>query len=224
MRGLRAVMPMLGGALALLAAAPGVGQSQESIVGTYCLTGVREVGSCFRFSEDRSFEYFLSYGAYDEASEGTWRLDGNEVVLESPAYDRAPRFAFKERRATDGDRFRIVVVTAAGRGVAGVDVRVRCEEGVHEGYTQEDGYVTPCGRAPREIALGIRMVGLAHQVVSVAEAGGEKTLVFAFEPGDLGKKPFVATRLRRDGDGLGMVYRSPAVSDLDGRAFTYRRN
>ena len=220
----RAAELVVGASLALLTAAPGVAQSQRSILGTYCLTGVREVGSCFRFSADQRFEYFLSYGAYDEASEGRWRLEGNAVVLESPPYDRKPRFVYKERRAAGGDTFKVVVVSAAGRGLAGVDVRVRCDNAVHEGYTQQDGYATPCASSPGEVALGFRMAGLAYQVVPVAGAGGDKALVFEFEPGDLGKKAFAGTRLRREGDGLSMIYRSSTVSDLDGRPFTYRRN
>lgn len=211
--------------LGLLAVSPCVAQTQQAVVGTYCLAGVREVGSCFRFSADQTFEYFLSYGAYDETSEGRWRLDGNEVVLESPPYDRKPRFVFKERRAADDNAFKILVVSAAGRGIAGVDVRVRCDGGAHEGYTQQDGYATPCATAPSEIALGLRMFGQAYEAVPYSGTpDGQKALVFEFEAGDLGKKAFPGTRLRRDGDGLGLTYRNPAMPDHDGRQFSYRRN
>lgn len=225
MLGRRAAVLLMGALLGLQTTARGVGQTPQSIVGTYCLAGVREVGSCFRFAEDQTFEYFLSYGAYDEGAEGRWRLDGNEIVLESPPYDRQPRFVFKETRETDADTFKVIVVTAAGHGLAGIDVRARCDGRVHEGYTQQDGLVTPCSSMPSEIALGVRMVGLAHQVVPVSRAtNGQKALVFEFEPGDLGKKPFAGTRLRREDDALSMTYRSSAVRDLDGRQFSYRRN
>jgi uncharacterized protein len=52
--------------------------------GTYCLRGVHEVGSCLRLAADSKFEYFLAYGAYDEKSEGHWKTDGTDVVLDSP--------------------------------------------------------------------------------------------------------------------------------------------
>ena len=97
MSALRAATLAVGGILLGLLAASGSAQAQQDIAGTYCLSGVREVGSCFRFSADHTFEYFLSYGAYDEQSEGRWRLDGDDVVLESAPYDRKPNFAFKER-------------------------------------------------------------------------------------------------------------------------------
>lgn len=214
----------VGATLAILTATSAASQTGRSISGTYCLSGVREVGSCFRFTADRRFEYYLSYGAYDETSEGLWQLEGSDVVLESPAYDRQPTFNFKERRAAHSDNFSVVVVNAGGRGLAGVDVRVRCDNRVVEGYTQQDGYTTSCAAAPSEVALGIRMVGLAYRAVPLVGAGDGKALVFQFEPGDLGRKAFAGTRLRREGDGLGMIYRSPAVQDLDGRPFTYRRN
>jgi hypothetical protein len=35
-------------------------QDAAAVVGTYCLVGVREVGSCIRLSEGGKFEYFLA--------------------------------------------------------------------------------------------------------------------------------------------------------------------
>lgn len=222
MSALRAATLAVGGILLGLLAASGSAQAQQDIAGTYCLSGVREVGSCFRFSADHTFEYFLSYGAYDEQSEGRWRLDGDDVVLESAPYDRKPNFAFKESRSSDGTGYTVLVVNAAGRGIAGVDVRVACDGRTHTGYTQQDGYATPCATAPREIALGLRMFGLPFQAVRAESSA--KTLVFVFEPGDLGKKPFSGTRLQREGDALSMTYRNPAMRDHDGRRMQYRRN
>jgi hypothetical protein len=202
----------------------GASQAEQGVVGAYCLEGVMEVSSCISLNADHTFTYSLSYGAYDETSEGLWQLNGNEIVLQSNAYGRKPRFTFKESRTRDGDTFNIVVVNATGGGLAGVDVRVRCDGSETEGYTQEDGYETPCKTAPSEIALGLRMFGLAYEVVPISgELAGKKALAFSFEPGDLGKKEFSGTRLQRDGDGLSMVYRSQVVGDLDNRLFSYRR-
>ena len=49
---------------------------QAAVAGTYCLQGVMEVGSCFRLSPDGKYEYFLSYGAYDETSEALFMTSG----------------------------------------------------------------------------------------------------------------------------------------------------
>lgn len=198
-------------------------EAQDGLAGTYCLHSVREVGSCVRLNADQSFEYFLSYGAYDEGSEGRWRIDGGDVVLDSPAYDRAPRFSFQERRAAGGDRIEVIAVGANGQGIAGVDVRVTCDGRVHEGYTQTYGFATPCTRSPDAIALGVRMVGLDISPVAKPPEGEGLALVFAFDPGDLGRKAFTGARLKREGGELRMTYRSQAVRDLDGRDFRYRR-
>lgn len=210
------------GLLVAISAAVSQLAAQENITGTYCLSGVREVGSCFRFAPNQTFEYFLSYGAYDEQSEGRWRLDGNDVVLDSPPFDTAPRFVFKEGRDAPADRYSVLVVGPSGNGIAGIDVRVTCDGRTVEGYTQQDGYATPCASEPRDVALGLRMFGLAVQSVPATAPG--KTLVFAFEPGDLGRKAFQGTRLQRQGDALAVTYRNPAMPDHDGRRMLYRRN
>ena len=71
-------------ALVLAAAAcvsPMRAQDGTAAIGTYCLSGVREVGSCIRLSPGGKFEYFLAYGAYDENSEGTWSFQKGEIVI-----------------------------------------------------------------------------------------------------------------------------------------------
>lgn len=219
----RAAALGIGILVALAAIPPNAVTAQDGVVGTYCLHGVREVGSCVRLNADQSFEYFLSYGAYDERSDGRWRLDGGEVVLDSPAYDRGLRFTFRERRVARGDRVEVIVVAANGQGIAGVDVRVVCDGRVHEGYTQTYGYATPCARSPDAIGLGVRMVGLDFLPVAIPPDGEGLALVFAFDPGDLGRKAFTGTRLKREDGALRLVYRSQAVRDLDGRDFRYRR-
>ncbi len=198
----------------------------EGIAGTYCLRGVMEVGSCLRLSADNQFEYFLAYGAYDEHSKGRWSAEGEEVVLDSPPYDKAPSFVFKEFQRAKGDGFDVVVVGEDGQPISGIDVRVTCDgHAVSAGMTGTSNYAVPCKEAPQEIMLGIRMMGVAEQSIKVAPpAGADKAYVIAFDPGDLGRKQFQATRLRRDGpDALVMTYANPAIEELNGRAFKYVR-
>ena len=68
---------------AFLLAPPVRAQEGAKVIGTYCLVGVWEMGSCFRLSPGGKFEYFLSYGAYDERSEGTWKLAKGEIIVDS---------------------------------------------------------------------------------------------------------------------------------------------
>lgn len=78
------------------------------------------MGSCLRLSADGKYEYFLAYGAYDETSEGTWRVDGSDIVLDSAANDKPAGFAFKRLQAAKGDGYVVVVESKAGQPIQGV--------------------------------------------------------------------------------------------------------
>lgn len=65
------------------------------LIGHYYLTGVTEVGSELLLRPDGTFEWFLAYGAVDQAAHGSWRREGESILLVAdlaPA-DR-PLFAF----------------------------------------------------------------------------------------------------------------------------------
>jgi hypothetical protein len=197
-----------------------------SLAGEYCLVGVREVGSCLRLHPDGRFEYFLAYGAYDEGSEGTWRLDGGEVVLDSPAYDRRATFSFKRLQRSDSGAYEVVVEAPNGRAIAGIDVRPTCDGRTFDaGITQSYAVPIECRAAPTAIALALEMFGVGHQRIDVAgRAGADKVYVFAFDPGDLGRKRFAGVRLRpSDGNALVMTYRDTPIRELAGRPFRYER-
>lgn len=57
----------------------------RTLVGTYYLSGVREVGSGLQLAADGRFQYFLSYGAHDEAAQGQWQLRGQNVEFSTDA-------------------------------------------------------------------------------------------------------------------------------------------
>ncbi|MCB1505999.1 MAG: hypothetical protein KDJ47_13560 [Hyphomicrobiaceae bacterium] len=217
-------------ALAIAASAifpfAGLASPGGNIEGTYCLQGVREVGSCFRLTPDGKFQYYLSYGAYDEQSEGTWQSDGDAIVLQTPAYDRKPTFTFKEQREAESGAYEIIVGSTSSESMQGINVRVLCDGTSSEGYTQYDGYKTDCQSPPETVALGIGMVGLDYQTVALPKpAGMGKAYLFVFDPGDMGRKPLVGTRLQRDELGtLHLTYTSTAIRDLDGMKFKYQRN
>ena len=86
-----------------------------------------EVGSCIRLSADNRFEYFLAYGAYDENAQGTWRLSGGGIVVDTPDYDKRPVFTFDRLQRADDDRYGVVVESVAGRSIAGIEVDVTCD-------------------------------------------------------------------------------------------------
>ena len=217
-------------ALFLVAAAslsPVRAQDATGAIGSYCLVGVREVGSCIRLSAGGKFEYFLAYGAYDESSEGTWRLEKGEIVVDSLPYDRRPTFAFKRMQRGDGDAYDVVVEGRNGRSMQGIDVSVTCDGRTRRaGVTGAVGFRIDCTNAPSEVSLGVRMYGLVPQAVDVADrAGSDKVYVFEFDPGDLGRKKFTGHRLRfKTDDVLVMAYVGSPIAELNGQSFEYVRS
>ncbi len=55
--------------------------ASEKFVGHYYLSGVREVGSELRLEKDGRYQWFLSYGAVDQMSDGRWKIVADEIVL-----------------------------------------------------------------------------------------------------------------------------------------------
>lgn len=211
--------------IAVACTAPARAQDTAAVAGTYCLTGVREVGSCIRLTPDGKFEYFLAYGAYDENSEGTWRLGGGEVIIDSLAYDKRPGFSFKRTERSGTDAFDVIVESKSGQSIAGIDVSVTCDGRTRpSGMTQADGFGIECVSAPTAVALGLPMYDLAPQTIDVSgRAGADKAYVFEFDPGDMGKKKFAAQRLRIDGDELELSYADTPIRELQGQPFRYVR-
>ncbi len=116
------------GAALLAASAAAQARAGEiaNLPGEYCAHNVREVGTCLRLTPEGKFEYFLSYGAYDEASEGTWRETAGGIVLDSPAYDKAPRFAFKAAHPVEAE-FEVSVRDGSGHPFQLINVGVICD-------------------------------------------------------------------------------------------------
>ena len=57
----------------------------ENFAGHYYLSDVTEVGSELLLKQDGSFEWAMSYGAVDQQSQGTWKIQEGQVVLTSKA-------------------------------------------------------------------------------------------------------------------------------------------
>ena len=218
-------MGFLAIAAACALAAPAGAQDAAALAGSYCLRGVHEVGSCIRLSPDGKFEYFLTYGAYDEAAEGTWRVADGAVVVTTPAYDKRPTFSFKRMQASKSGAYDVIVEAQNGQPIPGIDVGVTCDGATKSaGVTQAGGFAVDCKGAPSAIAFGLGMFGIVPQPIDVAaHAGGDKVYVFGFTPGDLGKKRFADVPLRVDGDALEMTYTDTPITELQGRSFRYVR-
>ena len=199
-------------------------QAQDALDGEYCLEGVREVGSCFRFEGDGSFEYYLSYGAYDEFSEGRWRREGDAVILDSPPFDRPVSFSFVRHEQADGEGASVVIVDKAGNKLQGFDVLATCDGRAVKAPFGGMTSPLPCPRLPDSVSIGLAIMGVPPQPVPIpTPAGAERVAVFSFEPGDLGKRSFAQARLVREGDALVTTFARAPFPEIQGIRLRYVR-
>jgi hypothetical protein len=112
----------------------------SSPVGEYYLRGVMETASGFRLNSDSTFQFFFSYGALDREGQGTWKLDGDHVVLNSrkkPAHD----FALVQSKKTTDDQIVINIIDGNSFFLKHVYCIVKSGEKKQEGLTDDDGRI-----------------------------------------------------------------------------------
>jgi hypothetical protein len=136
--------------------------AQESnLAGHYVLQGVREVGSELELKPDGTFEYMLAYGAADYWAKGTWRLEGNAVILHSAAKEEEP---FRLLKSDDGKsgRIRVWVMGKNGHGVANIRVGLLSADQQHlEATTDSEGAaVFPDTSKPKSVDFEVRVYSL----------------------------------------------------------------
>jgi len=102
--------------------------------GHYYLSGMTEVGSELVLKKSGEFDWMLAYGATDMAAQGTWKRDGQRIVL-TPHVPRPGKFRlFTEAELTikkdprQGIWVAIVGVPSTGP-VAGIEVRFESASG-----------------------------------------------------------------------------------------------
>jgi hypothetical protein len=75
-------------------AAPAAAKVDPAFAGHYYLSGVMETGSELLLRGDGTFDWYISYGAVDQAAKGQWASDGAAVVLTATTRDTSrPLFA-----------------------------------------------------------------------------------------------------------------------------------
>lgn len=77
-----------------------------TIEGVYALDGIRESAGAFKFDSSGKFEFFFSYGAVDRTAFGTFRVEGNKIILKS---NKEPGKDFTvTKQSTNNDGFIVV--------------------------------------------------------------------------------------------------------------------
>lgn len=55
----------------------------QNIFGIYSLTGIHDMAASFRLNADSTFDFFYAYGAADRFADGTFTVQGDQVILKS---------------------------------------------------------------------------------------------------------------------------------------------
>jgi hypothetical protein len=99
----------------LMAASPAHATDVKQVTGNYELQGVHEMAGGLMLKENKTYEAGFSYGAADWEESGTWKLEGDEVVLQgghlkrpvkyipSPLLAPGMRFSYKDGKLSGTD-------------------------------------------------------------------------------------------------------------------------
>ncbi|MGC2108483.1 MAG: hypothetical protein WA655_03135 [Candidatus Korobacteraceae bacterium] len=99
----------------------------------------------------------LAYGAADYSAKGTWRHEGNTVVLDSSGKEEAP-FRLLRSEAGKPGRIRVWVMEKNGHGVENIHVYLQAGEKHLEAMTDSDGAaVFPDARNPKSVSFEVRV-------------------------------------------------------------------
>ncbi|WP_157216057.1 hypothetical protein [Flavisphingomonas formosensis] len=187
--------------LQLLLAAPALAETPSDIAGGY-FTSQPEVASELMLKPDGRFQWYLSYGALDENATGSWKRQGDTVLLTTEPVVTPPRFSLDAAVPDPEKALKIRVAGPDGKPIGRVDVALTAADGtVQATATDENGYAlfAKPGTRSQSVKLGIRVFGVASEAFPVDLAKGN-LMLFRFEPNDLGRADFKAEPVRiRDG-------------------------
>lgn len=112
---------------------PPSSHSQASLDAVYQLYGKMEMASAFKFNPDHTFEFYYSYGAVDRQASGTYKLEGNNIILTS---DKAAGQDFHIIKESKGNKPQIKVTVPQPWFAS--NVVCRFIKGDQEEYVQTD--------------------------------------------------------------------------------------
>ena len=201
--------------LLLLFAVGSAAAAEPNPAGEYRLVNEQDVASALKLQRDGRFQYFLIAGALDEQAQGRWSARDGVVTLVTEPRPVPPLFRQVRPGRIDAAALRVEVSSPAGRGIAGVDLRIGFDEGAPvDGYTQEDGWSLAAEekRAPRWIELSVPMHRFASPRFPIDLAAGN-ALAFTLVSNDIGVLDFDGIRIE--------VERKALVVHRDGGLLRY---
>lgn len=108
--------------------------------GEYYLQGVMEVGSGFRFNEDKTFDFFYAYGAMDRMAKGTWEQRGDSLILNNePKPDKD--FVLVQSKRTGSKGIAIQIKDPNPMVLSHIYCRMKTANGILEGESDRSGRI-----------------------------------------------------------------------------------
>ncbi len=176
----------------------------DDVAGHYILQGVREVGSELWLKPDGSFEYMLAYGAADYLAKGTWKHEGDAVILHSDANEDPP-FRLLRSEAGEKGRIRVWVIGKNGKGIANIRVKLEGAEKPLDATTDSDGAaVFPDVGKPEGVSFEVRVYSLEAGPYKIDHTN--KDFYFEINGDAIQQVVFKDERLAVDGKTLVMTH------------------
>ena len=152
----------------------------KTFTGEYYLTDVREVGSSLKLNADFTFDFFFSYGALDRAGHGSWKKQGNKLVLNSRT--RPPKdFALVTSKTIPGNSITIRIVDPNQQLLNYIACAVRTGTDTVRDVTRADGYVHLATPSAESISLLFELCPDRYSVFPIATKA-HNYFEFRFEP------------------------------------------
>ncbi len=208
-RSYRAVTAALAGLSLFAIASPSVvvaGQtalaSPSQLAGTYDGHQM-EMAAGLELRADGRFDYGLSYGALDESASGTWRVDGNMVLLTSDPVT-APAFVMLGQQPASDGKTHLVLDLPQGWTRQYFDAEIGLADGRFVGgQLSDDSDALPLAPGDRPVSLRLTLgVYDLHSDAFRLDGSRASRIHVRFEQNDLGKVAFAKTPLRIDNGSL----------------------
>ena len=182
--------------------------SAQDVSGHYLLRGVMEVGSELMLKPDGTFEYMLAYGAADYWAKGTWKKDGDAVILHSTGKEEPP-FRLVRSEAGKPGSIRVWVLGQNGKGVPNIHVGLQAGDKPLEATTDSDGVaVFPDAPNAHAVTFEVRVYQLEAGPFEIDPAS--KDFYFEINGETITQVFFKDERLAIDKEGLVMLHWDPA--------------
>lgn len=194
-------------------------QIPSDLAGTYNGSQM-EVGTELRLEANGRYQYYLSYGALDEESQGTWTADGNGIVLTSEKY-KLPAFELVGSKPGARPTLDVTLDVPKEMELQYFSALLLLPDHTATEVQFDDGplHIPLTGaNHPTGFLLGIEVFDVMSEPYDIPP--NTRSMHFRFVPNDLGKVAFDHTRLPRDGDsfvlerfGRTLKFRKEAHSD-----------